>query len=160
MATKKPLVITNGRIEQMQSGDRLDIPFSATSVIPLENEESSEALTKCMAVYISSANKAKRALANTPATSKVRGLVKTDSISPDATGDVVTNGILTATIGEWDAIAGTIGGLSPNTAYFLDFTAPGHITATAPTTEGYVTEIGVAISTTELVVEPKTPIKL
>jgi hypothetical protein len=68
---------------------------------------------------------------------------------------------LTATTGQWDAVTGGSGGLVANTVYYLDAATAGKLTATAPTTAGqYVVEVGMALSTTELLIKTRTPILL
>lgn len=55
---------------------------------------------------------------------------------------------------QWDAIAGTSGGLVPNTPYFLSAATGGFITSVAPSASGSIAlQVGVAISSTVLVVQ-------
>lgn len=66
-------------------------------------------------------------------------------------------GPLTLTTAEWDIITGDSGGLSRNTAYFLD-TSDGKLTTTAPAGGGdFVTPVGVGISTTDMLIRPGLP---
>jgi hypothetical protein len=59
---------------------------------------------------------------------------------------------------------GTITGLTsltPGAAYYLSGATAGAVTATAPTTSGYLSqEVGIALSTTELNFEEQQPITL
>jgi len=57
-------------------------------------------------------------------------------------------GPVTLTPAEWDAIAGTTGGLARNTWYYISATTPGHITATPSAN----TAVGFALSNKTLFV--------
>jgi len=156
MAQRLPLVINAGQIEQLQSGDYLanniDLPI-------VTNGESSTALIAGMAVYeTSTANTAKRAQANASGTINPTGLMQSTSTPTGQTGSVQTEGVITLTTGEWDAVVtGESGGLTPGGAYFLDPATPGNLTLTAPTTAGqYVQKLGTALSSTsfKISIEP------
>jgi hypothetical protein len=150
MALKKPLVIKNGQIQQLQSGDSLEVPLSGALEITLKNGNAGS-ITKCQTVYIDDNNSCDLAQADAIATSVVIGLVNEDSITTAETGQIAVDGIISATTEQWDAVAGTTGGLVAGTKYFLSSTDAGKITSTAPTTTSeLVVLIGVAISTTEL----------
>lgn len=151
MAQRKPLVIVNGEIQQLQAGDDLNVPISGVIEVSLTNDEASPVVI-CAPVYSDANDGFKKAKADALGTSVVVGLVsQSPSISNGASGTVGTSGILTATTAQWDAVTGQSGGLTFNTRYYLDPTTAGKITTTAPTTVGQsVVEIGVAISTTEL----------
>ena len=76
-------------------------------------------------------------------------------------GGIATSNIVTGTTAQWDAVAGTTGGLTANTMYFLSPSTPGNLTATAPSTVGqYVCPVGIGISTTEMKINILTPILL
>jgi len=150
MALKKPLVISGGQIQQLQSDDTLDATISEQEVINLTNGNVGSIVIGTP-VYISAANTVDKAKADASGTKDVVGLVKDASISPSGSGAILTSGVLSATTEQWDAVAGTTGGLDAGTIYYLDAATAGKITDTAPTTVGqYVVKIGVAISTTEL----------
>lgn len=161
MALRKPLVINAGQIQQLQAGDTLDAPQSGGDQLVLTNDEAG-AVVIGFAVYMDANDGFKKAQANAAGTKNVVGLVaKSPSIANGASGPVTTSGLLTATTAEWDAAAGTTGGLTKDTRYYLDQTTAGKITPTAPTTVGqYVVELGIAISTTELKIDIKQPILL
>lgn len=143
MAIRKPLVIANGQIQQLQSGDTLQ----EVEQIQLTADA---ALIAGQIVYPSSASHINKAKADSATTAKPIGLA-TAAISNGAVGGVQTDGVLTLTTTEWDALMGTTGGLTANTIYYLSAATAGLGTATAPTTVGhYVVQIGEAISTTEL----------
>lgn len=151
MAIKKPLVITNGQIEQLQAGDTLANPnllqrtFDSTTTIG-------------QAVYASGANTLDLARANAQSTVRVAGLAA-ETVGTGNTGNVLADGVLTLTTTQWDAIAGTTGGLTPGANYFLSEATAGNLTETAPAT-GFVVQVGHALSDTEFEIEVQQPIKL
>lgn len=106
----------------------------------------------CQAVYISGGGTITEARANAEGTSKVIGLCMAN-IANSASGVVITNGEITATTGQWDNVTGGSGGLTPDATYYLSAATAGAITDTAPTTASqYVVEVGIALSTTKLLV--------
>lgn len=63
-------------------------------------------------------------------------------------------GPVTLTTEEWDAVTGESGGLQPGSTYYVSDTTPGQITFVRPTTTGhFVTQVGIALSTTDLLVQ-------
>jgi hypothetical protein len=157
---KKPLVITNGQIQQLQSGDTLDASCAEVDVISLTNGNAS-AIVIGTPVYSSGAGEVDKAQADAVATVEVLGLAQPVSTAASASGNIQTDGVLSATTAQWDAVAGTTGGLAAGTVYYLDPDTAGKITPTAPTTAGdFVVRIGKAISTTELEISISQPIKL
>src|SRR5258708_5197497 len=133
MAVRQPLVIVNGQIQQLQSGDSLT---DQSTQFQLTNDEAG-AVVCGSAVYSDAAGGFKKAQANASTTSKVVGLVATTpSISNGVSGAVSLDDVLTLTTAQWDAVASTSGGLTFNTLYYLDPATAGKITATAPTTVG------------------------
>lgn len=160
MSQRKPLVIVDGQIQQLQAGDTLDAVVNEVDVVSKQNGNAG-ALVKCTPVYVKGTGEVDKAQANAAATVEVLGLVKDTSIASGASGSVQTDGVLSATTAEWDAVAGTTGGLSPGTIYYLDPSNPGLITETAPTATGqYVVRVGLALSETELDISTQEPIKL
>lgn len=146
MATQKPLVIISGQIQQLPAGDTLSAAASEVDVIALTAAATVAALCP---VYSSAAGSFDKAAANAAGTRKVIGFAQT-AINSAASGIIQTDGILVGTTAEWDAVAGTTGGLTANTEYFLSATA-GLISSTAASASGnYVVKVGTAISTTEL----------
>lgn len=162
MALRAPLVIgTDGLIQQLQPGDSISAPMNTPSLRAVTNAEATAALPIGTPVYTSATDAVKRAQANAKNTGKVAGLVNDTSIAAGAIGNVAQSGIVVATTAQWDAVAGTSGGLAPNTYYFLDPATAGKLTATAPSTTGQVnTLIGLSISSTALEVDPVPPILL
>ncbi len=143
MATRIPVVIVSGELEQLQPGDDIIAPITGTVNISLTNDEASPIVIGAP-VYADAALGVKKAKANAVA------------------GDVATMGVLTfASTTQVDAIAGTTGGFAFGVRYYLDPSTAGMITATAPTTAGQlVCEIGVALSTIVLKIEIKKRILL
>lgn len=154
MAIKKPLVLTNGQIEQLQSTDSL----ATAEALQLTNNNAGSIVIGTP-VYVAGNDAVDKARANATGTKDVFGLVADATIATTATGGIQTDGVLTATTTQWDAVAGTTGGLTANTRYYLSQTTAGQITSTAPST-GWVVEVGIALSTTELKIDIKMPIKL
>lgn len=162
MAVRQPLVIgADGLPQQLQPGDSITSSVTTTSVRPVTNGESAAALVFGAPVYTSAAETVKRAQANAKATSRVIGLMYDPTTAAAAIGNVATDGILVGTTAQWDAVTGQTGGLTFNSAYFLDPVTPGKLTTTPPTTAGQCnTLIGTAISTTALDLEIAPPILL
>ena len=149
MAVKKPLVITNGQIQQLQAGDTIEHP----GILNRTNNNAG-AIVIGQAVYVDGAGTVDLAQANAAGTKDVLGLVVDTTIAAAASGGIITTGILTATTGEWDAVTGQVGGLTAGVKYWLDPSTAGSLTATAPTVGGeYVAPVGKALSTTEFEVD-------
>ena len=160
MAVKTPLVLYGAQMAQLQNGDTLNVPMSGGQVITQTNDEST-AIVCGTPVYNDAADGVKKAKADASATKDVMGLVRDASIAASASGVIHVGGVLSLTTAQWDAVAGTTGGLTKGTRYYLSAATSGLLTATAPSTVGqYVCEVGLAISTTELLVNPKSTIQL
>lgn len=156
MAVKKPLVLTGGQIEQLQAGDSILNPVS----IQLTNDEAGAILIGTP-VYSDANDGVKKAQANAVGTTNVIGLTSDVTIAAGQPVGVQMDGILTATTGQWDTAAGTTGGLTKDTIYYLDPATAGKLTSTAPSTAGqFVVALGIAISTTELKIEIQPRVKL
>lgn len=155
MAIKKPLVITAGQIEQLQTGDNIDLGNVVT-----RTNGNAGAMVVGEIVYASNATSVDKAQADAQPTVRVMGLVVTGGAAA-ASVDVKTEGIVTLTTGEWDAVFGTTGGLTPGATYFLSEATAGEGTETAPTAAGdFVVRVGHALSDTELEIDIQQPIKL
>ncbi len=189
MANRKPLTLNTGQMEQLQGGDFVDFgayqtpntigtagqvlaspaagtalewvePGAGIHTIELENANANT-VNICMPVYLDANGKIDLADANTVATSEVFGLVQDTSIATGNIGTIAFEGVVTATTGQWDAVAGTTGGLSPGKIYFLSETAGALVETTPPTTLGScVVRVGRAVSATQLVLMITPPIKL
>lgn len=160
MAARKPLVIASGQVQQLQSGDTLDAPVSEVDLVAATNKEVG-AIVIGAPVYVSAAGQVKKAKADAAGTAKVLALAKDASTAADASGSFQTSGVLVATTTQWDAVAGTTGGLTAGAEYFLSEATAGVLTETAPTGVGeLVVKVGLAISTTEMMIDPERPILL
>lgn len=92
------------------------------------------------------------ARANTLPTSLVQGLA-VRAAAPNTHVLIQYGGSLELTTDQWDAIAGTTGGLTKNAFYYLSAATDGHITSTAPTGGGTLqAPVGIAISRTALLI--------
>jgi len=151
---KKPLVITAGQLEQLQSGDVL-APIPTT--LELINGENFSILPG-NPVFIDTANTAKYANAED---NKDAIALCTEEVLSSASGIFQVDGILSLITGQWDAVTGATGGLTPGAVYFLDDIDVARITKVAPTTTGhYIVRVGIAINSTDLKIAIGTPIKL
>ncbi len=111
-------------------------------------------------VYISGSGTYNLAKADTYSTAGVIGLV-TISTASTASGPVTLSGIITLTTSRWDIIAGTSGGLTPGSIYFLDPSTVGKLTSVVPTTAGQlITYVGRAVSPTVMLLSIQPPIQL
>jgi hypothetical protein len=161
MALRKPLVVNAGQIQQLQSTDTLDVTAVGGGDVVSQTNDEAGAIVICTPVYNDVADGVKKAKADASGTKDVIGLVQQASITNAVAGMVLVNGVLTATTGQWDAVFGTTGGLTFKTRYYLSAATAGIATATAPTAVGqYVVELGIALSTTELMVNIKSPVLL
>ncbi|MHC4372126.1 MAG: hypothetical protein ACYSW8_31355 [Planctomycetota bacterium] len=151
---KKPLVITDGQIERLQSGDRLDLSNSVN-----KNNNTGNTLNIAQPVYVNGVNIA-LAQADAQSTVRVAGLMQADTTN-NAAGDVITGGVFEATTGEWDTVTGESGGLTAGADYFLSAATAGELTQNAPNSAGeFVVPVGHALSTTEFEIEIQPAIKL
>jgi len=92
-----------------------------------------------------------KADADALATARVLGLVADTTIAIAGSGNVITDGRLAATTGQWDAVTGETGGLTPGAKYYLSTATPGMLTQTVPSVDGHVVApVGTAKSTTEM----------
>lgn len=156
MATKKPLVITDGNLEQLQAGDNLAPVPNSLDVV---NGEAFAILIGASS-YIDSANTIKYANADSIDTKDAIGLC-TEEIAISGSGVVQVDGLLILTTAQWDIATGDTGGLTPGAVYFLSDVTIGRITKTATTTTGhYIVKMGIAVSTTDFEIMIGTPIKL
>lgn len=92
-------------------------------------------------VYISGNDTFKKAKADSSTTTPVFGITDA-AIGSAASGVVRTGGVITLTTAQWDAICGTVGGLTFNVPYYLSSATAGQLTATPPSTAGSVVQIG------------------
>lgn len=160
MAARKPLVLVAGQIQQIQAGDTLNCAVSTIDASSLTNDNAGT-INIGQPVYVKSNGHVDLAEANASGTCTVFGLVQDTTIATAVAGNVQTDGIFTATTTQWDAAAGTTGGLTPGTIYYLDPATAGKLTATAPSTAGqYVVQVGIAESATTMKLWIRSPILL
>jgi hypothetical protein len=160
MASRKPLVIVSGQVQQLQAGDTLDASTTEVDVVSKTNGNVGVVVIGTP-VYVKNDGQVDKAKADASGTIQILGLVKDLSVDPAAAGIIQTDGVLTATTAQWDAVAGTTGGLSPGAVYYLDAATAGKLTGTAPTATGqFVVRVGLALSATELDISTTAPIKL
>lgn len=108
--------------------------------------------TPCYQAAGSADNVATPARANTNATSSVAGL----AVNGFAEGDpcrIQYAGPLTLTEDQWDAATGDTGGLTRGSVYYLSADAAGKLTSTAPVPTNNVTQVGIALSSTTLLIQ-------
>lgn len=154
MATRAPLVLVNGQVQRLPPGD--DISGAVATPQTTLSNSNAGAITLGQAVYSDGAGSVDLARANAIATARAIGLVAAASIASAASGAIQYGGV--ATSADWNAVIGSTS-LTPSARYYLDPTTAGHLTATAPDSAGqYVVGIGVALSTTELLIEIERPI--
>lgn len=160
MAQRKPLVMNAGQIEQLQSGDTLDAVVTEVDIISRVNSNASPIIIGAP-VYPDGNGSVDLAQADASGTIEVLGLVQETSIAAAASGYIITDGVLVASTGQWDAITGLTGGLVANDVYFLDPSTAGLLTSTAPTSAGqYVVRVGKGLSTTEMEISISQPVLL
>ncbi|MCK5643528.1 MAG: hypothetical protein KAJ19_22195 [Gammaproteobacteria bacterium] len=144
MAERKPLVEISGEVQELPAGDNLP---SAADI--LSRTFTSIAIAGAPQ-YVDGNGSVDNARANAEGTSQVLGLSRI-AVGAPGPGQIHTDGVLTLTTGEWDALAGTAGGLTADVKYFLSAAVAGRLVSAAPAVAGqYVVEVGTALSTTEL----------
>lgn len=160
MAARRPLVIIDGRVQQLPAGDSVDAAASEVDIIVLTNGGGVNAPIGSPG-YISASGAFQLARANALGTVEVIGLVRDTAIAAAAVGNIQTDGGLVATTAQWDVITGQTGGLTAGSTYFLSSATAGKLTTTAPTTSGeFVVRVGQATSTTSLEISRYQPIQL
>ena len=144
-----------GRVTALSSGS------PSSSAITQTNGNASPIVIGTPVYSNGAADTVDQAQATTLAKASVIGLVKDTTINASASGSIQLSGVLTATTGQWNAIKGGSGGLAPGARYFLDDSAPGLLTTTAPSTvTHFAAQIGIALSTTELLIQINSVIEL
>lgn len=109
------------------------------------------ALPHCTPLCTLGGAQVKRAGANDASTKTVIGFVSDASIAAGGSGIVQLGGSLNANTADWDVVTGMVGGLMEGMRYFLSDT-PGMLTTTPPA-DGFVCQVGIANSSTELLIE-------
>ncbi len=159
MAVKNPLVLAaDGTIQQLQAGDSL--PGGGGGVDFTVNKGFVSNANKGAPVRLDSSGDALAAQADVAANAKAIGLAVSTVVSGDP-ANIQFAGLFSASSGEWNAITGEAGGLTPGATYYLDAAAPGGMTTVAPTTAGQVVqEMGVALTDLVFLIAIKQPILL
>ena len=150
MAKKKPVVLdSSGNFQQLQSGDFI----GDESYISQTNGEATTIVVGTPVYKTTNANEVKKSKADASGTMKVIGLVAdTAGIASAAAGNIQIEGTISLTTAQWDAVAGTSGGLTAGTTYYASATSAGILTATAPSTATqYVQKVLLALSTTDAI---------
>lgn len=148
MVARKATVMVAGVLQDMPTGDTLVGAATSIDTFGMTNAEAT-AIIIGAPVYIFATGSVKKAQANAMGTSRIMGLVYDVTISNGAIGNICTDGPVTATTTQWDAVTGQTGGLTPGSAYYLDAATVGKITATPPSAAGQtVVNLGIALSTT------------
>ena len=144
MATKIPLVLNiAGDIEELQPGDEISDP-SPDKVTYTTGED----IAAFDAVYLSAADTVMKAKANSAATMPAIGVALSAVLSGNPI-EVQIKGLITG-----------MTGLTAKAKYYVSEATAGLLTATAPTGSGeFVQHIGIAKSTTALILNIKRPIK-
>jgi hypothetical protein len=158
-----------GLVYRTLTGDGIEIVFTPDEIQlknlglwseQVENDSGSPA-TIGQVVYLKANGKFALAQADTLSTSEILGLVADSSILNGSIGTIQITGPLTTTITNWDALTGQIGGLIPNTIYYLSPVTAGKLTTTLPTnTSDCLVRVGKAITATKLLIYPREPIIL
>lgn len=160
MSLKKPIVITDGQLEQLQSGDTLDATVTDSNEINLTNNNASS-INIGQPVYAESDGNVDLAQADAQGTVEVVGLVADETIGASETGQVITDGVLEATTAQWDDVTGDSGGLTAGDVYYLSAAEEGLLTTTAPSSTGnFVKKVGVALSDTQMQLAISQTVKL
>lgn len=77
-----------------------------------------------------------------------------------ATGTVQASAVVTLATAQWDAVTGQVGGLTSGATYYVSPTSVGNLTTTPPEIPGaFTTQVGVALNTTDLLLEPSVPVR-
>lgn len=124
---------------------------------PIFSATTATAFAVGVPVYMAGANTVDAAQANSFTTSSVVGLSLDASPAPGNTVRVRTSGFMELTTGQWDAIAGTSGGLAPGTEYFLSQSSAGQLVGSTFAIALRV-RIGVALSSTVMILQIGEPV--
>jgi len=144
MAIRRPLVIITGELQELPVADSM--PSTSDELI----REFTATVIAGAPVYVDGPGSVDLARANAGATSDVLGLAFA-AVTAAQPGAVVLDGVISLTTGEWDAVAGTTGGLADGQKYYLSQAVAGRIVSTPVTGAGnYVVELGIGLSTTEM----------
>jgi hypothetical protein len=164
MAEQIPLVIINGLVQQLPSGDTLPIgvlpSVSTSSDKVLLTNVSAEVIPPGAPVYVAGDGEVTRAQADAVGTASVIGLACESIPAFTGFGLIQVDGIVTLTTSQWDVITDDFGGLVPNFIYYLSHVTPPPMLQTAvPTGSGnFITVVGIALSKTKMKLIIERPI--
>ena len=149
MALRRPIVVIQGRFQELPVGDGIEASAEFSGVRVVVNDQGAT-VSRCTPVYLSSPGKFKVADPTTLLHSRLIGLVASASIPQGFDGYVQRYGVLVATSDEWSGVTDTGTALSPMTKYFLSMET-GKITNVTPIESGSIlVPVGFAMSETEL----------
>lgn len=134
MADKIPYVhnYDTGLPEVQQPGDTIE----GTDIPTYKNGEDSDSHIPGQVVYMTTTvGEVKKARANAVGTMPAIAIALA-TILADATGAYQSDGNITLTTDQWDAVAGTTGGLTAGSLYFVSAATAGSITDDPPDTAG------------------------
>lgn len=151
MAQYKPLIFgTDGRPTELTSADSLDAAVTTKDITTATNANASAIVIGTPVYATTTAGSVDKSRANASGTKSVLGLVADTSIASAGSGSIQTDGVLTATTTQWDAVTGQTGGLTPGSEYWLDAATAGKLTTSVPGAGNYLTLVGTALSTTAM----------
>ena len=153
-------MIIGGQLQQIPAGDTLNVSANEVDVISLTNASGASVMIGTP-TYVSIGGSFSLSKADASGTVEAIGLVRDATIVSAAAGNIQTDGVLTATTAQWDAITGQTGGLTAGAVYYLSAATAGKLTSAAPTTTGqYVMRVGRALSVTDFDISILQPILL
>ena len=112
-------------------------------------------------VYTDSSGNQEPAKGDSISTSFVAGIISSFPTLADPTAPflVQPSGVLELTAAEWDAVAGTSGGLTIGAQYYISQTTAGHLITAPSSTPGLVTtQVGQALTRTKMLIQIGVPI--
>jgi hypothetical protein len=157
---RKPLVLVDGKIQRLQGTDYIQ---EANYITLLNNE--SPALTFGDTVYLSITGECARAIAdNTDVAIKIVGMVTNSSVTSGNPASIIQSGVLKGTEAQWEnafQLTPSSGGLVAGTIYYLSDGTVGKGTGTpVETVSHYHVKLGIALTSTDFLVDIKEPILL
>jgi len=126
---------------------------SGTASLVSKTNAGLDGMWKGTAVYLFSNTSVKKALANNDDKKRVLGLVNENWLDPGASGQILTDGVMTMLSSEWLYVVADIEGFVGDQYYYLSPLLDGKITRVPPSSAGeFVCPIGYSISATQLLV--------
>lgn len=90
--------------------------------------------------------------------SEVVGFIIDDALLAGASGQAQMTGLMTMTLAQWELVTDQLGGLVPETPYYLG--PSGRMTINPPETVGVVVRVGYAITSTQFSIDIDNPVFL